>query len=216
MQSNYLVRRVGAEASYSRLERLILQRLEPGADKEQVDAQIWDLFGEEWAILFTDLSGFSRQVAEYGIIHFLQTIFESERILVPLIEQHGGILLKTEGDSMLITFRNVERALQCAIDMQKATVSYNHEREESEKVLLCAGLGYGRVLRIGDSDVFGAEVNAASKLGEDLATAGEILATEAVRVAINARAHSNLPMVMFEKVDVSPSGADTAYRIKYT
>ena len=31
-----------------------------------------------WCVMATDLSGFSRGVAEYGIIHFLQTIFESE------------------------------------------------------------------------------------------------------------------------------------------
>jgi hypothetical protein len=44
-------------------------------------------------------------------------------------------------------------------------------------VLLCIGLGYGDVLRIGDSDVFGAEVNAASKLGEDHARPYEIMVT---------------------------------------
>lgn len=167
MQSNYLGRGAGAEAPYGRLERLIRKRLEPGANKGESDAQIWDLCGEPWALPFTDLSGFSRHVAEYGIIHFLQIMIESERMLVPLIEQHGGILLKTEGDSMLITFRSVERALQCALEMQQATITYNQEREESERVLLCAGLGYGRVLRIGDSDVFGAEVNAAREEARD-------------------------------------------------
>lgn len=213
MQSNNLIRRVGAGASYGRLERLISQRLEPGADKAAIDAQIWDLFGEEWAIVFTDLTGFSRHVAEFGIIHFLQTIFESERILVPLIEQHSGILLKVEGDSMMIIFRNVERALQCTIEMQHATVAYNQGRDDSEKVLLCAGLGFGRILRIGDTDVFGVEVNAASKLGEDTATTGEILATDAVRIAIEKNSTS---AVSFEKLDTAPSGANAAYRIQYT
>ena len=212
MPSNFLASRVGASASYDRLERLIHQRLEAGADKAQIDAQIWDTFGEERAILFTDLSGFSRHVAEFGIIHFLQTIFESERILVPLIEQHGGILLKVEGDSMLIIFRSIERALQCAIDMQHATFAYNHHRDDSEKVLLCAGLGFGNVLRIGDTDVFGSEVNAASKLGEDIAKAGEILVTEAVRVAIEkGESHQ----VGFYKIDAVPSGAEMAYQVQY-
>ena len=212
MPSNFLASRVGASASYDRLERLVRQRLEAGADKAQIDAQIWDTFGEERAILFTDLSGFSRHVAEFGIIHFLQTIFESERILVPLIEQHGGFLLKVEGDSMLIIFRCIERALQCTIDMQHATFAYNQQRAESEKVLLCAGLGFGNVLRIGDSDVFGSEVNAASKLGEDIAKSGEILATEAVRAAIEA---GDSHQVGFYKIDDVPSGAEMAYQVQY-
>ena len=47
--------------------------------------------------MFTDLSGFSRNTAKFGIIHFLQTIHEAERLLIPVIEEHDGILLKVEG-----------------------------------------------------------------------------------------------------------------------
>ena len=87
----------------------------PGADKTAIDRRIWRLFGEKWAVMHTDLSGFSRNVAEFGIIHFLQTILESHRLLVPLIEKDNGILLKTEGDSLMILFRHVNDALRCAI-----------------------------------------------------------------------------------------------------
>ena len=167
-------------ASEDRLEKLINERLASGADKKTIDERIWDLFGEEWAIMFTDLSGFSRRVAKFGIIHFLQTIYESERILIPMIEDHDGILLKEEGDSFLVIYRNVKKALQCSISMQRVLEEYNRSKEPEEKILLCVGLGFGRVLRIGDMDVFGEEVNSASKLGEDTAKAGEILVTKAV------------------------------------
>jgi hypothetical protein len=50
-----------------RLGSLIEERLKPGADKKAIDARIWDIFGETWSVLFTDLSGFSRHVAEFGI-----------------------------------------------------------------------------------------------------------------------------------------------------
>ncbi len=172
---------IGASASEDRLERLIEDRLKPGADKEKIDRRIWDLFGETWAIMFTDLSGFSRNVAKFGIIHFLQTIYESERLLIPIIEDHDGILLKSEGDSLLVIFRNAGKALKSAVAMQKALEKYNFDKIEEEQVLLCVGIGYGRVLRIGDVDVFGHEVNSASKLGEDTAKAYEILVTPAVR-----------------------------------
>ena len=112
-------RSIFASASEDRLENLVLERLKPGADKEKIDARIWDLFGEVWCIMFTDLSGFSRGVEKFGIIHFLQTIHESERVLVPIIEDHDGILLKSEGDSFLVIFRNVGKGLQAAIRMQK-------------------------------------------------------------------------------------------------
>ncbi len=69
-----------------RLERLMQERLMPGSDKDAIDHRIWDLFGEEWAVICTDLSGFSRNVNDFGVIHFLQTIVESQRIFVPIIE----------------------------------------------------------------------------------------------------------------------------------
>ena len=215
--------RVKSSASEDRLESLIRQRLEPGADKKRIDERIWDLFSEDWSVMFTDLSGFSRRVAEFGIIHFLQTIYEAERLLLPIIEEHDGILLKTEGDSFLVIFRNPVKALHCAIAMQGRLADYDRDRADEEKVLLCVGLGHGKVLRIGDADVYGAEVNAASKLGEDTAKAWEILVTGAMRDAIEAgieRArgepgHADLGSVGFEELGEAPPGAASAFRVKY-
>ncbi len=204
-------RSIVAGASEDRLERLIQSRLEPGADKQNIDARIWDLFGEEWCVMFTDLSGFSRGVAKFGIIHFLQTIYESERILIPIIEEHDGILLKVEGDSFLVIFRNVKKALQSAVHMQRVLKTYNADRTEEEMVLLCVGLGFGKMLRIGDTDVFGAEVNAASKLGEDTAQAWEILVTDSVKEKAGEVAD-----IAFEEIDDIPPGADKAYRARYS
>ncbi len=49
--------RIDARASQDRLERLIEDRLAPGADRAAIDALIWTLFGERWAVMFTDLIG---------------------------------------------------------------------------------------------------------------------------------------------------------------
>jgi adenylate cyclase len=196
--------------SEGRLERLIEERLQPGADKTRIDQRIWDLFGERWAVMYTDLSGFSRRVAEFGIIHFLQTIYESFQLYGPVIDEHGGILLKIEGDSLLTIFRNVDEAIKCAIEMQHATARHNESRSAAERVLLCVGIGYGDVLRLGDKDVFGAEVNAASKLGEDTARAADIMVTGAVRDAARLPAGCTL-----EAIDFLPPGASSAYKLIY-
>ena len=199
-------RNVGLSASEDRLEKLIAERLCPGADKAEIDARIWDLFGEEWAVMFTDPAGFSSGVASFGIIHFLQVIYESQRLLIPCIDAHDGILLKVEGDSLLVIFRNVIKVLDCARDMQHACRDYSATRDAAEQVRLCVGLGFGRVLRIGDRDVYGNQVNAAAKLGEDIARAGEILVTSAVRDAAG-------PDYAFEPIDKVPPGAKTAFRL---
>ncbi len=197
-------------ASADRLEKLIAERLEPGADKAAIDRRIWRLFGETWAVMYTDLSGFSRNVAEFGIVHFLQTIYESHRLLVPQIEKDNGILLKTEGDSLIVMFRHVNDAVRRAVAMQHCTRKHNESRIDAEKVLLCVGIGYGEVLRIGDADIFGAEVNAACKLGEDFAKAGDILMTGSCARKARIPASARL-----EPLDSAPAGADSAFRLIY-
>lgn len=201
-------RTIAVSASEDRIAKLIEERLKPGTDKQKIDDRIWDLFGERWCVMFTDLSGFSRGVAKFGIIHFLQTILESERLLIPAIEDNDGILLKVEGDSFLVIFRNVRKAIQCSFNMQQILKKYNVDRPDEEKILLCIGLGFGRMLRIGDADVFGSEVNAASKLGEDRAEPWEVLVTDAVRE--KAREIKNLE---FEEIDDPPAGTERAFRV---
>lgn len=203
-------RQIISRASTDRLELLIEERLQPGIDKDRIDRRIWNLFGERWAVLYTDLSGFSRRVAEFGVIHFLQTIYESHRLLVPVIQYGNGILLKTEGDSLMVIYRKPDDAVRSAIAMQQRCQRHSANLKAEDQVLLCIGIGFGDVLRIGDDDIFGAEVNAACKLGEDTAKADEILITEAVAKAITLPEGCSL-----EPLAEAPPGADQAFRLGY-
>ena len=205
---------MGSEASLkgssTRLWKLVEERMHTGADVAAIDQRIWDLFGEEWAVVFTDLAGFSRQVAKFGIIHFLQIIFEQKRLLLPVVERHDGILIKIEADSLLILFKKPAQALACAIAMQKVCQNVSARRAPEEQVILCVGVGYGKLLKIGDDDVFGHEVNIASKLGEDSAKGEEILVTRAAHDAIG-----ELRGVTWEQVKVEYAGEDTCWRAVY-
>jgi len=199
------------KGSSVRLWKLIEERLKEGADRARIDQRIWDLFGERWAVMFTDLSGFSRRVAEFGIIHFLQIIHEQKRLLLPVVEEHDGILVKIEADSFLILFKDPRKALQAGIAMQRRSEQYNRERPPEDRVLLCMGLGYGEVLRLGDDDVFGREVNSASKLGEDRARSGEILVTDAFRAAVVELAGTSYEA--YEGPEVA--GSPVNWRVRY-
>lgn len=198
----------GLSGSAERLWGLVEERSRPGADVREVDQRIWDLFGEEWAVMFTDLAGFSRQVEAFGITHFLQVIHEQRKLLLPIVAGHDGILVKEEADSFLVVFRRARTALLCALEMQRACRKLNERRVPEEQVLLCVGIGYGRILRIGDEDVYGAEVNAASKLGEDTAKAYEVLVTESVRAVAGP-----LDGVSYVPLDVLLPGARAAFRV---
>ena len=198
-----------------RLESLMSARLEPGADKEKIDRRIWDSFGEKWCVMFTDLSGFSRGTEKFGIIHFMQIIFESERLILPVIEDFDGFLIKSEGDSLLVLFKRPEKALLCCKTIHEILHDYNRTKSEEEQILLCIGLGYGDILNIGYADVFGAEVNAASKLGEDTAKSWEILVTDNVKTELESVSKDMGLSFGFEKIDFAPPGAKCAYKVSF-
>jgi class 3 adenylate cyclase len=199
------------KGSEARLWKLIEERMQPGTDTRALDERVWNLFGEEWTIMATDLAGFSRRVAEFGVIHFLQVIYEHKKLVFPIIDAHDGILVKGEADSLLLVFKRPEQAVACAVAMQHACQQLSARRVPEEQILLCVGIGHGQVLRVGESDVYGAEVNAASKLGEDTACPDEILVTGAVRDAVVGRVN-----VAFEPLERPVTGCDRgAFRVVY-
>ena len=159
------------------LAGLIEQRLAPKADVATIDARIWELFGERWCVLFTDMAGFSRRSARSGIVPFLALIHQLQKVTTPILEQHAGFLLKNIADSQLVLFRDPRAALAACIDMQRALHAHNALAPEPDRLYLGCGLGYGDILKLGDEDVFGVEVNFAAKLGEDLAGPYDIFLT---------------------------------------
>ena len=178
---------VMAGPSKTTLDRLIAARLADEADREAIDDGIRKRFEETWAVAFTDLVGFSRRTTEFGIIHFLSVIYRKGLLLKPVIEAHSGLLLKEEADSWLIIFRDPIQALETMIVCQRTCEAFNQGQPEEDQVQLCVGLGYGPMLKIGDEDIWGEEVNFASKLGEDIARRGEILLTHAAAEAVAGR-----------------------------
>ena len=166
------------------LATLLEQRRRHDTDRAAIDAAIFQRFGQLQAVMFTDLVGFSRVVEAFGIVHFLQLIHESESLFKPLIEQQGGRCVKHEGDSLLVLFDTPKQALNAAQAMIQATADVNPGRAEEDRIEICIGLGFGNVLCIDNNEVWGAEVNAASKLGEEMAKAGEVLATDKMQRAL--------------------------------
>jgi class 3 adenylate cyclase len=205
--------RAGLKTSQERLWTLMRARAAASSkgDIEAVDRRVWDLFGETWCVMFTDLTGFSRQVEAFGILHFLQHIWEHVVLLEPIIVENDGILVKQEADSLVVLFRQPAQGLRCARAMQQAVAATNVGRSRETEVLLCVGLGFGQLLKIGDEDVYGAEVNAASKLGEDTAKANEILVTGAFKDALGETAG-----VSFAELTENIPGARRSYRATFS
>lgn len=163
------------------LEDLIEKRINSCSSIEQIDSEIYRVFGCKMCILFTDLCDFTTFVQSYGIIAFLQKMHTFKKIFIPLIMKHNGEVIKIEGDSFIVVFQEVDQALHTVREAINHLAEYNKDKDIPFRIRLCSGIGYGDLLKIGKHDVFGYEVNIASKLGEDLAKENEIYLSEAAK-----------------------------------
>ena len=165
------------------LERLTERNAHP-ENAAQIDQEIWEKCGENCAILVSDTSGFTRITKERGVLHFLALVEKGVSLSRPIIECEQGILLKQEADNMLCLFPTADGALRVAVGVVKALRVWNAGVEDPDShVAFCFGVGYGKVLRLTD-EVFGDEMNVASKLGEDTAGREEILLSKAAAEAL--------------------------------
>jgi adenylate cyclase len=180
-------------AQRRQLDRLLDDRNEHPEKLAAIDARIAATFERERAILVLDMCGFSRLTLRHGIVHYLALIRRMQRTVLPLLIEHAGRLVKTEADNVFATFEKVPQAIRCAREIQAQLARANEVLPTDWDVLVGIGIGYGPLLLIGDEDVFGSEMNLASKLGEDTAKAGDILLTEAAYARAGAARRSYTP-----------------------
>jgi len=163
------------------LSRLLDARNEHPESLAEIDGEIWRRFGHTRAVLVLDMCGFSRLTMRYGITHFLAMIRRLQTLVRPVIAEGGGRLVKTEADNVFATFDDVPPALATARAIQRSLDAANTYLPEDWDLHAGIGIGYGPILLIGDEDLFGSEMNVASKLGEDVAARGEILLSSSAR-----------------------------------
>jgi class 3 adenylate cyclase len=168
------------------LARLLDARNEHPESLAAIDAEIWRRFGQTRAVLVLDMCGFSRLTMRYGITHFLAMIRRLATIVRPLIDSAGGVVVKTDADNVFATFDDVPAALSAARAIQSGLDAANVFLPEDWDLHASIGIGYGPLLLVGqeETDLFGSEMNIASKLGEDLAGRGEIWISTAARERI--------------------------------
>jgi adenylate cyclase len=175
-----------AARSVRALGRLLDARNEHPERIAQLDAQIRAEFEEVHAILVLDMCGFSRLTIRHGIIHYLALIRRMQAVALPEITRGGGRLVKTEADNVFAVFPTPGKAARCAMRIQRELARHNRALPEDWDVHVGIGIGHGPLLLVGEHDVYGSEMNLASKLGEDLAAAGEVLVTEAAHARLGA------------------------------
>ena len=131
---------------------------------------------------------------------------EAEKV----VSRSGGDVVKVEADSLLLRYDDVAAACAGVEDMEGLLRRMNRELPADERLRFSYGIGYGDVLDL-DLDMFGLEVNLASKIGEDLARPGEALLTPSAAANLDA---AHLRRVVPHKVVTFGKSAIPVSRLK--
>ena len=180
-------------------------------ERHKIEASLWDEFGAEYAVFVLDMSGFSLLTRKYGIVHYLSMVRRMQMTTGPIVKSYGGFMIKYEADNCFAVFPDPLSAINAAIAMQHAFSAENLLTSDDLDIHISCGIDYGKILIVGHEDCFGDPVNRASKMGEDLAVAGEILVTKEAMQMIPDGAG-----IKAREMNVSISGITIpAYLIEY-
>jgi len=123
------------------------------------------------AVLAADVAGYSRLMGadEVGTARALR---EHRIVTDTLVAEHGGRLVKSTGDGVLLEFASVVDAVECAVSIQAVMAERNEGVPVDRRLLFRIGINLGDILIEGD-DILGDGVNVAARL-EGIADPGGI------------------------------------------
>jgi class 3 adenylate cyclase len=193
--------------SRENLHRLLSRIIEYPDRRAEITEIIENIFGDNKAVLVLDMSGFSRTTQRFGVISFLLMIHQMRSICSPCVEENGGLVIKADADNLFCIFDKVADAVTASQEINERLGAANLVLPLEQHLYASFGIGYGKILNIGYEDIFGDEVNLASKLGEDIANKGEILLSSAAKLELEESG------IVMREANVSISGLSLTYYI---
>jgi TolB-like protein/class 3 adenylate cyclase len=130
------------------------------------------------AIVAADVAGFSQLMATDEESTVTRLKAHRAALIDPKIAEHGGRIVKTTGESMLVEFASVVDAVRCVVEIQRGMLERNAGVPKEKRINFRFGVNVGDVIVDGD-DIYGDGVNIAARL-EDLAEPGGVLVAGAV------------------------------------
>jgi hypothetical protein len=103
-------------------------------------------------IMFTDIEGSTAHTERMGDVAWMSLLRQHNRVVSDRSREHGGFLVKSQGDGYMLAFASARRALTCAAAIQGAIARSFADHEEGIRVRI--GLHTGEAIREAD-DFFG-------------------------------------------------------------
>jgi adenylate cyclase len=134
------------------------------------------------AIAFSDIEDSTAHNEALGDQGWVKVLERHNKLIQKFVGDHGGQVVKNQGDGFMMAFADAGQAVLCGVDVQRALLE-SAERWEGIRVRI--GIHVGPSVRRGD-DLFGRNVAMAARVAGQ-ADGGEILVSESVRDALDGR-----------------------------
>jgi adenylate cyclase len=137
------------------------------------------------AVVHADVVGYSRLIGldDTGTLERLRAMRRD--LIDPTINEHGGRIVNTAGDALLIVFDSVDGAVRCAVDIQQQVPVYDGDRPPDNRIQFRIGINAGDAIPEG-TDLHGDVVNVAARLQAECPPGG-ICISRAVREHVHDR-----------------------------
>jgi CheY-like chemotaxis protein/class 3 adenylate cyclase len=114
------------------------------------------------AIMITDMVDFSKEM-EADEEHTYSKLITHNEIIRKSISKNHGEEIKTIGDAFLVRFKSALDSVKASVNIQQEFSEYNKDKKKVDQILVRIGIHIGDILTV-DNDVFGNEVNIASRI----------------------------------------------------
>ncbi len=137
------------------------------------------------AVVYADMVGYSRLIGldDSGTLERLRAL--RTNVIDPVIAEHGGRLVQTGGNSLLIVFDSIDGAVRCAEKMQQQVPAHDAGHAPDRTIRFRIGIDIGDAIADG-TDLHGNSVNVAVRLQAECPPGG-ICASRAVRDHVHDR-----------------------------
>jgi len=138
-------------------------------------------------VMFADVAGSTAMYENMGDDLARERISKALNALISISRRHGGHLVKTIGDEILVYFTEIDKAVYAARAIQEAME--DDRSPETIGVSIRIGMQYGSTILESD-DIFGDTVNVAARVA-GMAKARQILCTQEIAFKVSNLELSN-------------------------
>jgi len=132
------------------------------------------------SILFSDIEGSTALNERLGDKQWVRLLARHDRTVRARVDRYDGHVVKTQGDGFMVAFPDPEKAVRCAVSVQRAFDRGRRDGKPDLRVRI--GIHHGDVVHR-EGDIFGRHVAQAARVAAQ-ADGGEILVSETVAAAL--------------------------------